>query len=1146
MKTLYSKLFFLLLLALAPQAFAQGFGFSGSPVVNGMGQPIAGASVAISTVNPCGTSPTYTSCGGQAQGSYTGSTPPASLATLYTDITVGTTKTNPLTTDPFGNWTAYVGGAANYWVTVYGTRIKSQVFFAGSAGAGANAIQGIPVTGPITLIPGVSLVVDSTGTSFVSLTPYDIDTRFCGLPVDGTTDSYATLQACVDAHPGAHFRFWKTSVAALACDYTFTQSIFTFGAGQWFDGNGDGPNASQRVRLCFPRGVSGFIGTNQMSPSWKVSNLYITGGEAFSRTTASTFLAPFGYGYPSIVWQTVSTTASSVNITSNGTNEAWTNQTDLATIQILGAGAPSGTVSIATTINNFTATCSCTPAMIGKTVAIGAAGPAGGTLYAHIIGLTGTVAAGMTGNAYLDQKPAASVGAAVSNLSFDYYGTISSHSSTSAAIVSPAVTTAVSNAYAYVGSTADAIRNVANFSKFQNLTIQNFGRHGINTANETYPYIQTGGASNLADNVVIDSVIIQLVRGSGIYCQGGDCNLVQTSNSTISQNQYWGIHDKGFLGNTHSTHNTAGNHNDCTILPCPSIGGASGGATNTTATWYDGLPYASATAPPILVTDGTCTNASNVVTTAATGKFVTGQADAVNGQVVLLTGCGTAGADLLTFITGFTNANSITVNDNATCGGGCPATTGQIQVYSSATTTSGTAFSSGMVGKTIILLGGGPDGQALVTTMAQFYSTTKVGLNAAPKNRSIGTSSVYFGTSSYAQEANWAKAWDFSTGNITTGTTALTLTGANDLFISTMCSAATNPAAQVPITIVGAGPGGTDHVTVCTAFTNSHAITLADPVSLTVSGGEVRVGQDGGTYGITGTSAPSTCINCYGEVDEKLHPRKFGPLVSSTPGILEAAPAVTGIGNWSPVSSVTQNGRQLPTSFFNFKDSGGLIYFGTGRNRNQQLDLILCDVASLPGCTTNRIWRQTTTSAGIYQLYVNESQVFGFTPGALRDFLGDPAVTSGLAFRFKGNSGLQNVFGMNADGSYVFGCTTGSSNCTTISTKPNTAARAIVAPDAAGTLCVTGSGNNPCQFKRSAGCATAASLAATCTTTLTWTTAFADTNYTPNCTGQLVTSGVPLNGGITAKSASAIDFQTVAGTAAAAQYTNISCSATHD
>lgn len=80
-----------------------------------------------------------------------------------------------------------------------------------------------------------------------------------------------------------------------------------------------------------------------------------------------------------------------------------------------------------------------------------------------------------------------------------------------------------------------------------------------------------------------------------------------------------------------------------------------------------------------------------------------------------------------------------------------------------------------------------------------------------------------------------------------------------------------------------------------------------------------------------------------------------------------------------------------------------------------------------------------------------------------------------------------------------------------------------------------------------AGCATAASIGATCTTVVTFANALFDTAYTINgCTGNAITSGVPIIQGVTAKSATTITVQTVALTAAAAQFTNIECTASHD
>jgi len=97
-------------------------------------------------------------------------------------------------------------------------------------------------------------------------------------------------------------------------------------------------------------------------------------------------------------------------------------------------------------------------------------------------------------------------------------------------------------------------------------------------------------------------------------------------------------------------------------------------------------------------------------------------------------------------------------------------------------------------------------------------------------------------------------------------------------------------------------------------------------------------------------------------------------------------------------------------------------------------------------------------------------------------------------------------------------------------------------------LLTAGSGaNNPLQTQSTAGCATAASLNATCTTTITWPNAFADTNYkVTGCMGNAITSGVPALQVITAKAAASITVRTISLTAAAAQFTNIECGAVHN
>jgi hypothetical protein len=78
-----------------------------------------------------------------------------------------------------------------------------------------------------------------------------------------------------------------------------------------------------------------------------------------------------------------------------------------------------------------------------------------------------------------------------------------------------------------------------------------------------------------------------------------------------------------------------------------------------------------------------------------------------------------------------------------------------------------------------------------------------------------------------------------------------------------------------------------------------------------------------------------------------------------------------------------------------------------------------------------------------------------------------------------------------------------------------------------------------------AGCATGASVGATCDNTLTWSTTFADTSYQAYCSCNAATSGIPHIGRYTI-AAGSILVATVAGTAAAAQCSLVTCLAVHN
>jgi hypothetical protein len=89
-------------------------------------------------------------------------------------------------------------------------------------------------------------------------------------------------------------------------------------------------------------------------------------------------------------------------------------------------------------------------------------------------------------------------------------------------------------------------------------------------------------------------------------------------------------------------------------------------------------------------------------------------------------------------------------------------------------------------------------------------------------------------------------------------------------------------------------------------------------------------------------------------------------------------------------------------------------------------------------------------------------------------------------------------------------------------------------------------GNTGFQHNRVSGCSTTASLNAICDTPVAWISEFADTNYTVQCTGDMVGGGVPIIQGIVGKTVGSVTVRTLALTAAAAQLLTIECTAVHD
>ena len=84
------------------------------------------------------------------------------------------------------------------------------------------------------------------------------------------------------------------------------------------------------------------------------------------------------------------------------------------------------------------------------------------------------------------------------------------------------------------------------------------------------------------------------------------------------------------------------------------------------------------------------------------------------------------------------------------------------------------------------------------------------------------------------------------------------------------------------------------------------------------------------------------------------------------------------------------------------------------------------------------------------------------------------------------------------------------------------------------------------HIRNNSPCTTAASLPSTCNDTITWSPAFADTNYTVTCTGGNGGTGLPVIQSYGSKGTGSIVVVTASMTSAAAGFSSINCMAAHD
>lgn len=253
--------------------------------------------------------------------------------------------------------------------------------------------------------------------------------------------------------------------------------------------------------------------------------------------------------------------------------------------------------------------------------------------------------------------------------------------------------------------------------------------------------------------------------------------------------------------------------------------------------------------------------------------------------------------------------------------------------------------------------------------------------------------------------------------------------------------------------------------------------------------------------------------------------------------------------NWRPLGASSDNSIGIGTDIrlervaantLQF-DSDDILRFGSdvqiSRGAADRLDLATGDTLRLDTLvfdTANGDITLSRSAASILRLADDDILEFGST---------NPATTGQARFRNNQLLGWRNAgntanltAGYNSSDVFLI------SGSATVSGSLSTGGSPLTI--GAGGVAVDGAGFK--HHRTTVGCITAATAGASCDTTITWTTAFADSNYDVVCQGITISSGVPVDGGVTNRIAASVDFRTVAVTAVAAQFTNILCIAVHD
>jgi hypothetical protein len=328
--------------------------------------------------------------------------------------------------------------------------------------------------------------------------PYIDMVRDCGLVGDGVTDDSAAANACFALYPGTRFYFPPTNYANNP-SYFFAASLTPIGNTTVIYGGANGwLNNINKVDGTVLKFAAGVTGIDIQSCGCTIEYISLLGSEGTQNMVNPVLLNfPSGANLPLFTRN-----ISSIQRASN-----------VLTV----------TVSKVNGIEGLTQ-------QVGSTVKI--AGVTGDTTMnglCVVATLTGVSAFGGNPTGFTCAQNGADAGP------FGAVGTIS------------LPTTGP--------STADGIHVCNNFVFILHVTIQSFGRHGINA--DSLP--GHGCNSPFSDDLVVRDSSIIGNQGEGFLCDGTDCNAGLLESNAFYYNLIWAVEDQSSLGNSYQSNQISNN-----------------------------------------------------------------------------------------------------------------------------------------------------------------------------------------------------------------------------------------------------------------------------------------------------------------------------------------------------------------------------------------------------------------------------------------------------------------------------------------------------------------------------------------------------------------------------------------------------------